>query len=98
MKALITGASGFVGGAVWRRCRELGWNVLATGRRPLSEVDYVQHDLADPLQVDFLPDVVIHAAARSSPWGSRRQFVIQNLNATRHVVEYCQAHGRPHLI
>jgi nucleoside-diphosphate-sugar epimerase len=98
MKVLLTGASGFVGGAVWRRCRELGWTVIATGRTALPDAGYIQHDLTEPFRLEFKPDVVIHAAARSSPWGSRRQFTAQNVVATEHVLDFCRAQGRPHLI
>ena len=98
MKALVTGASGFVGGAVFRRLRELGWDVMGAGRRPLDEPGYVSLDLSRPFELDFHPDVVIHAAARSSPWGRRSEFEAQNVTATRRVVDFCATHGRPHLI
>jgi 2-alkyl-3-oxoalkanoate reductase len=35
--------------------------------------------------------VVIHAAARSSPWGSLKEFRRQNVQATKHVLEFCKA-------
>ena len=98
MKALVTGASGFVGGAVVRRARELGWEVRGIGRRPLADPAYVSLDLTLPFELDFHPDVVIHAAARSSPWGRRKEFEAQNVTATRHVLDFCAMHGRPHLI
>ena len=74
MKLLITGASGFVGGALWRKALGAGHEVLAVGRRPLDRPGYLSRDLCEPLVCDFRPDVVVHAAARSSPWGSRREF------------------------
>ena len=98
MKLLVTGASGFVGGVVVRRAREQGWEVLGLGRRPLPAPGYVSADLTRPLELDFRPDVVVHAAARSSPWGSRREFEQQNVTATRHVLDFCARHGQPHLI
>jgi nucleoside-diphosphate-sugar epimerase len=98
MKILITGASGFVGGALWQRCRELGWEVRASGRRKLPNPDYQVCDLVTGFDSDFRPDVVVHAAARSSPWGSRRQFEDQNIQATRSVIDFCSRHGQPHLI
>jgi 2-alkyl-3-oxoalkanoate reductase len=99
MKALVTGASGFVGGAVVRRARQLGWTVLGVGRRPVvNDPDYRSLDLSQPFDLDFQPDVVIHAAARSSPWGRRSEFERQNVAATRHVLDFCSAHGRPHVI
>jgi nucleoside-diphosphate-sugar epimerase len=98
MKLLVTGASGFVGSAVMRRARELGWEVLGVGRRSLNEPDYVSVDLSRPFELDFHPDVVVHAAALSSPWGKRRDYESQNVGVTRHVLNYCATHGRPHLL
>lgn len=98
MKLLVTGASGFVGGALWRAAAGRGWDVCATGRRPLTERGYVALDLAKSWQLAFAPDVVVHAAARSAPWGSRAEFAAQNVEATRRVVEFCERCGRPLLV
>lgn len=98
MKILITGASGFVGGALWRAAVAAGHEVVALGRRPLAQPGYVAHDLVHPLALDFRPDVVVHAAARSSPWGSAREFAAQNVTATKQVIDFCRRQGRPHLI
>jgi 2-alkyl-3-oxoalkanoate reductase len=59
---------------------------------------YVRCDLTRPRVLDLFPDVVVHAAARSSPWGTAREFADQNVKATRHVVDFCEKHGRPHLV
>jgi len=98
MKLLVTGASGFVGGGVFRRARELGWDVRGIGRRSGTEPGYLSADLTQPLAIDFTPDVVVHAAARSSPWGARREFERQNVLATRRILDFCAQRGRPHLI
>lgn len=98
MKLLVTGASGFVGGAVFRAARARGWEVRGIGRRALAEDGYFATDLTRPFDLDFRPDVVVHAAARSSPWGRRREFEAQNVGATRHVLDFCATHGRPHLV
>lgn len=98
MKLLVTGASGFVGGAAVSRARSLGWAVRGIGRRAGADPGYHAIDLARPFDLDFSPDVVVHAAARSSPWGSRREFEAQNIDATRHVLDFCSTHGRPHLV
>jgi uncharacterized protein YbjT (DUF2867 family) len=54
MKALITGATGFLGGALASRLHALGWDVTALGRNPaaLAElagegIRVIQADLAD---------------------------------------------------
>lgn len=98
MKILITGASGFVGQALWRVLVAEGHDVLATGRRQLGLPGYISRDLANPLALDFRPEVVVHAAARSSPWGTDRDYQRQNVDATRHVLDFCEKSGRPHLV
>lgn len=100
LSVLVTGASGFIGGALFQRLREMGLDVHGLARRELELPGYRVHDLVRPIPVDqFAPvDVVVHAAARSSPWGSRRQFEAQNVTATRHVLDYCRLTGFPKLI
>lgn len=99
MKVFVTGASGFVGSAVVRQARRLGWEVIGCGRRQLpTDPGYRSIDLRQPIDLDFQPDVVIHAGARSSPWGRRREFEADNVSATQHVLDFCATHGRPHLI
>jgi len=98
MKILITGASGFVGSALWSACKNRGWEVLALGRRPLASPAYRQVDLSLPLDLPFRPDAVIHLAARSSPWGKRKDFLRQNVTATQNVVKFCINNKVPHLL
>lgn len=98
VKILITGASGFVGGALWQRCRELGMDALGLGRRPIPGTDYLACDLSRPLKHSFRPDVVVHAAARSTPWGSQQDFHRQNVVATENLVAFCAGAGFPHII
>ena len=97
---LITGSSGFVGGRLREYFHELGWRVAGLGRRQLSMPGYFSHDLSEPLPNECGGpfDVVIHAAARSSPWGSRAEFEKQNVLATRHVLDHCVRHGLPRLV
>lgn len=99
MKLLVTGASGFVGGKLVERARARGGiAVHGIGRRHLADPEYTSADLTRPLDIAFRPDVVVHAAARSSPWGSRAEFVRQNVDATQHVLDFCTRHGHPRLI
>ncbi|MDP3072750.1 MAG: NAD-dependent epimerase/dehydratase family protein [Opitutaceae bacterium] len=99
MKLLVTGASGFVGGKLIERARAVGgWETFGVGRRPLPNRDYASLDVSRPFSLNFDPEVVVHAAARSSPWGSRAEFLRHNVEGTRHVIDFCARHGRPKLI
>lgn len=99
MKILLTGASGFIGGRFMQRFRGTpGLELLGVGRRALADPDYRTVDLSRPFDLDFAPDVVIHAAALSSPFAPRREYLRHNVDATRHVIDWCRAHGLPKLI
>jgi len=93
-RILITGASGFVGGSFCRQfARREDVEILGLGRSGTDLPNYVRADLTRPLELDWQPDVVIHAAARSSPWGSLSEFRRQNVDATRNVLDFCVAKG-----
>lgn len=99
MKLLLTGASGFIGGRFMRRFRGApGLELLGVGRRSMSDPDYRAVDLSRPFDLDFAPDVVIHAAALSSPFAPRREYLRHNVDATRHVVDWCRKRGLPKLV
>ena len=101
---VITGATGFVGGAAWRHFRNSGWHVTAVGRRPAIDAhNYIRQDLAQTFCPELLAavdraDVVIHAAARSSPWGSFQSFQRDNVLATQKLIDTCEQYGQPKLI
>jgi nucleoside-diphosphate-sugar epimerase len=42
--------------------------------------------------------VVVHADARSAPWGTAAEFAAQNVTATQNVVRFCEANGHPLLV
>lgn len=89
MNILVTGTSGFVGGAVGRHLRSRGHHVTGLSRRPprAEAADIpVAHDLTRPA-LDLPPfDTVIHAAALSAPWGRPAAFDAANVDATRHAL------------
>lgn len=102
-RVLVTGASGFVGGRFIERVRDRpDIAVHGLGRRTRPGPGYTSHDLGTPLRAlsdrAFVPDVVIHAAARATPWGSAAEFQRDNVAATQHVIDFCLAHGRPRLV
>jgi len=102
MRILVTGGSGFVGGALCAKTVALGWETVSLARRPSQHGLSVQADLTRPIADSALPpgafDAVVHAAARSSPWGARREFEAQNIEATRNLIDWCRHAGCPHLV
>ncbi|MBS0660597.1 MAG: NAD-dependent epimerase/dehydratase family protein [Verrucomicrobia bacterium] len=93
-RILVTGASGFVGGSFCRQfAGRADLEIRGLARSPSDLPGYVRADLTEPLRLDWRPDVVIHAAARASPWGTREEFQRQNVLATEHVVAFCRAQG-----
>jgi nucleoside-diphosphate-sugar epimerase len=95
MKILLTGASGFVGSSLmaWAAANHPEVAIHGIGRRPMPFANYSQHDLTLPFDDGETPDVVIHAAARSLPWGSAAEFERQNVVATRNILEFCERRG-----
>jgi len=67
MKALVTGAAGFVGGHLVRSLREDGWHVLTTDRH--GDVDLRGDLLRIPLR-SISVDVVFHLAGFANPSAS----------------------------
>jgi len=99
MRILVTGASGFVGGALLRRLADVpGVEALGVARRPLPLPHYAALDLSQPFELPFRPDVVVHAAARVAPWGSPAQFRQQNVDTTAQVIDFCRRAGHPRLL
>jgi nucleoside-diphosphate-sugar epimerase len=108
---LVTGATGFLGGAVVRRLHDTGYDVTATGRDrnrlnalpPADEKCRVALDLtaADPVSLaeTLGPlDCIIHCAGLSSPWGRRSDFEYSNIRATEKVIALAKASGARHVI
>ena len=99
MKILITGASGFVGRRFMARFAGREDLVIhGVARRSVRDSNYTSIDLAQPFDVSFAPDVVIHAAARATPWGRIEDYHRDNVDATRHVIDFCGRRGLPRLI
>lgn len=103
VKILITGASGFIGSAFLHRFADNGdLELCGVGRRPLNHlpptVRYHALPLAQLARLDVTPDVVIHAAGRTSPWGSPQDYTRDNVETTRQVIDFCTQRGLPRLI
>ncbi len=90
----MTGASGFVGGAVCRAAAAQGWEVHAFGRRPATAlaardggaVSYRSWDITGPVPGD-LPEVdaVVHCAGSVTDWGPKREIIEVNVGGTAQV-------------
>lgn len=99
LRILVTGASGFVGGAFLRRFQgQPGVEIHGIGRRAGDLPNYHRIDLSQAFSLDWQPDVVIHAAALASPWGTRAQFQRHNVQATANLIDFCKRNGCPRLL
>jgi nucleoside-diphosphate-sugar epimerase len=102
-RVFVTGGSGFVGRALLGELARRGIAAAALARSEAAAAQVVALG-ASPVRGDLadLPslragmagcDVVVHAAARVSDWGSRRDFQRDTIDGTRHVVEAARAAG-----
>ncbi len=98
---LVTGGSGFVGGAIVRQLVARGDLVrslqrhAAPGLQALG-IQTVCGDLADTetvLQAARGCDAVIHVAAKAGVWGSARDYQLANVRGTRNVLNACKTLG-----
>jgi 2-alkyl-3-oxoalkanoate reductase len=91
-RALVTGVSGFLGGALGRRLQAAGWEVVGISRRdgrPGSCDQYLRGDLS---RMDLgslgIFDAVVHCAALASPWAPVEEFARHNVEATRRILDF----------
>lgn len=97
MKILITGGTGFLGGATAIRLKKLGHEVTVIGRSVtagnfLEEkgVCFLKADIRDRTTVVRAckgMQAIIHCAALASPWGKYQDFYDANVLGTRHVLQ-----------
>ena len=110
MRVLVTGATGFLGGALVRRLVHDRVAVVATGRNvaalealPLTERDRFAWDLASPADgalQEVLGGVttIVHCAALSSAWGPAADFRRANVHGTRHCLDLAKRLGVEHFV
>lgn len=108
-KALVTGATGFLGGHLCRRLLAEGVAVRAAVRRPRPSTEALRtagveifpaalEDLAGLTLAARGADVVFHVAALASYLASRESFEETNVQGTRRVVEAAKAAGARRLV
>lgn len=100
-RVLLTGATGGLGQALVPALLDAGYRVRATGRNVAlgaqlrqRGADFQSADLRDAETVTALLkgiDVVIHAAALSSPWGALAAFEAINVTATARLLTAARA-------
>jgi nucleoside-diphosphate-sugar epimerase len=96
--ALVTGASGFIGSHLVKRCMQQGYRVKALVRKgnasiaglKLEGVEVVEGDIRQAEAVNRAvngADLVFHSAALTSDWGSLKDFRDINIGGTRNICE-----------
>lgn len=110
-RILVTGASGFLGGALVRKLHSGARDVVATGRNieKLRALGLPDHsilclDLAKPSMAAACEahlkgvTTIVHCAGLSSPWGTQADFHRANVTATENVVALAKRLGGIHLV
>lgn len=102
MRCVLTGASGFVGGALAKKLLALGHEVIALSRRDIPELRALKvtvegFDLDNPPQA--LPasvrnaDCIFHVAAKVSMWGDFEEFYRTNVKGTQALLTLARESG-----
>lgn len=104
MRVLVTGATGFLGGALVRHLGARGFEPIGLGRnearcRALQEAGLttIRADLSHSALhlADSIGrvDAVVHCAALSAPWGRLAAFRAANVEGTRNALDLAEALG-----
>ncbi|MCA9601679.1 MAG: NAD-dependent epimerase/dehydratase family protein [Polyangiales bacterium] len=101
MTALVTGASGFLGGAIAHALLDRGERIRAFARKPMPELEargaeIHRGDLADAEAVHRAAagtDLVFHVGAKAGVWGPFAEYHASNVVGTTNVLAACKAHG-----
>ena len=106
MRVIITGGAGFVGTNLIKKLLKKGHEITSidnysTGliENHLDGCEYLQHDIRDIFDYDFLnPDVIFHlaATARIQPsFRDPKKYFTTNANGTLNIAEYCANNNIP---
>jgi GDP-4-dehydro-6-deoxy-D-mannose reductase len=96
VKAVVTGARGFVGRHLTRHLGSLGIEVVSLDVDDASPVDITDRDAVGRRIADESPDVVYHLAARShvgASWTDGGVLTDVNVGGTEAVIDACVANG-----
>ncbi len=101
MKALVTGAGGFLGGAVAGLLLDRGHQVRGFSRGDYPALrargaSFERGDIADAEAVQRAAagcDIVFHCAAKAGVWGPYEEYRRANIEGTRNVLAACRALG-----
>ena len=101
MKVLVTGAGGFLGGAITRQLVGRGDTVHSFSRRHYAELEALgviqfRGDLGSATAVVLAAegcDAVFHVAAKAGSWGAYEDYHRTNVRGTEHVLAACRQHG-----
>ncbi|MFJ4206946.1 NAD-dependent epimerase/dehydratase family protein [Paenarthrobacter sp. NPDC089675] len=86
MKIAVTGATGFVGGAIAEAAEARGWDVVRFARQRGQGLTYWDLSGLPPARLPEV-DAVVHAAAHVADWGGAWLFHSVNVLGTRAVAE-----------
>ena len=108
ISALVSGATGFLGGHLLLKLREKGFQVCALARKTSdsaglvrSGVDISEGDVLDRQSLRRAmagQQMVFHTAGKVSDWGSRQEFWQANVEGTANVITACREAGVKRLI
>jgi len=106
MRILVTGAGGFLGGALAERLASGGEEVRSFSRKRYAKLDTLgveqfQGDLGDEEAVDAACrgcELVFHVAAKAGIWGPFQDFYRANVTGTENVLAACRRHRITRLV